>query len=564
MQPEMMALGDSLYNGVSSLRINWWLSEWSAPAQVAIPLGLIHQHDMDRQADQRRFWGPQYPARFADAPMPDQSVFDSYYPYAGEEKQLSIYSAQTPQFGFDVEQTSLFRLAAGDLQIGTKNLIGLLDWRPPNGRLLNDNIAFQGADSTDLLRSSAANLRAELEQKPRDSSTDRFLTETTRGLLDDLRKYNAPNANQLAAFAMGFFAINGAYVLNPMRNDCIDGLSPIEQVELRRPKRVLINIGSNNGIWKVAFGYATSLTQPYRRRDRDPETRTIISDLTEAYLTDMKSIVERLNKVPGLRYVYINGLMPPSRAGNMMPADRSGVLLQNPKPVGSDGYYEFYRPVFSLGSVHVVQGSWLKDADILVKKVNARLRETLDEYNAKPGNTYKDGGVKFAYVDLDALTSDYDYKHRGEQAQRITINPSARLPLKEPVFLDNRALALGTSIDLGNGLGSFTHVSAGGLFSFDNMHLTTAGYGLLASTVLRVIIDNEQLQDVLEQQQGPQFPVARSLIDPANHVELRAFRQNNFLRQGTARQYDRREMLFRSLFKVKPIETTPVAAAPPP
>jgi len=118
---------------------------------------------------------------------------------------------------------------------------------------------------------------------------------------------------------------------------------------------------------------------------------------------------------------------------------------------------------------------------------------------------------------------------------------------------------LGASIDLGDGLGSFTHVSAGGLSSFDNMHLTTAGYGLLAGTVLRVIVDNEHLQGVLEQQQGPQLSIAQALIAPANHVELRAFRQNDFLRQGTARQYDRREMLFRSLFKVKPIETTPVA-----
>src|SRR5580765_2413643 len=60
MRPEMMALGDSLYNGVSSLRVNWWLSEWAAPSQVAIPLGLIKHNDMNRLADGRRFWGPQY------------------------------------------------------------------------------------------------------------------------------------------------------------------------------------------------------------------------------------------------------------------------------------------------------------------------------------------------------------------------------------------------------------------------------------------------------------------------------------------------------------------------
>ena len=40
-RPELMALGDSLYNGVQSLRVNWFLSEWSAPTTVAIALGTV-------------------------------------------------------------------------------------------------------------------------------------------------------------------------------------------------------------------------------------------------------------------------------------------------------------------------------------------------------------------------------------------------------------------------------------------------------------------------------------------------------------------------------------------
>ncbi len=56
MRPEMMAIGDSLYNGVSSFRINWWLSEWSVPAQVAIPLGLIHQTDWEPRQNRSCGW----------------------------------------------------------------------------------------------------------------------------------------------------------------------------------------------------------------------------------------------------------------------------------------------------------------------------------------------------------------------------------------------------------------------------------------------------------------------------------------------------------------------------
>ena len=38
--PAMMAIGDSLFNGVRSLTINQTLAEWSAPAQVARALGI--------------------------------------------------------------------------------------------------------------------------------------------------------------------------------------------------------------------------------------------------------------------------------------------------------------------------------------------------------------------------------------------------------------------------------------------------------------------------------------------------------------------------------------------
>lgn len=552
MRPEMMALGDSLYNGVSSLRVNWWLSEWAAPSQVAIPLGLIKQNDMNRRADGRRFWGPQYPARF-DSPWQSngQVRFSPYYPHAGEEMQLSIYNDNTPQFGLDIESETLFGLATQDLRDATITLLGLRDWRPPNQRLFNDNLAFQGADSTDLLQSSSRNLLAELD-RPQRGKNDVLLEQTVGELLDELRKYPA-TGSRVSAFAMGFFAINGAFVLNPMGNECIAGLSAIEQVELRRPKRVLINIGSNNGVWKVAFGLLTTLDKQYRRRDWDESKLTLKDDLEQVYLNDMRAMVERLAKVRGLAHVYVNGLLPPSRAANLMPSSRSGELLPTATPVGN-AYYEFYRPVFSLNDVRPVPGSWLGEADRLVGGVNEKMKAMLDEFNAAPGGTHRDGSRKFVYVDLDELTAVYDFKHRGEAARRVRVPPSTGLPIPTDVYLDNRALRFGESIDMRGDLGTFTRLSAGGLFSFDNMHLTPAGYGLLASTVLARIVDNERLDVVT---QGDDYQMARDLIAPRNHVELKAFRQNNFLRNGTPRNDQNREAIFKVLFKVKPHEASP-------
>jgi hypothetical protein len=152
------------------------------------------------------------------------------------------------------------------------------------------------------------------------------------------------------------------------------------------------------------------------------------------------------------------------------------------------------------------------------------------------------------------LTERYDFKHRGEAAMRVRVPPSAGLPIPTDVYLDNRALRFGESINMSGDLGTFTRLSAGGLFSFDNMHLTPAGYGLLASTVLAEIVDNERLDVVT---QGDNYGMARDLIAPRNHVELKAFRQNNFLRNGTPRNDRNREAIFKVLFKVKPNEASP-------
>jgi hypothetical protein len=552
LRPEMMALGDSLYNGVSSLRVNWWLSEWSAPSQIAIPLGLIRQNDMNRLAEGRRFWGPQYPAKFDSPWQANGRVnFSPYYPHAGEDKQASIYDENTPQFGLDIEKETLFGLATDDLREATITLLGLPAWRPPNRRLFNDNIAYQGADSTDLLQSSSRNLLAELDRTQRDKNgvpSGKSVGE----LLDDLRIYPV-NTERVGAFAMGFFAVNGAFVLNPMGDECIAGLSAIEQVELRRPKRLLVNIGSNNGIWKVAFGLLTSLDKPYRRRDWDDTQITLREDLGRVYLADMRAMVERLAKVRGLDHVYINGLLPPSRAANLMPSSRGGELQQSPRPVGAAAYYDFYRPVFSLNDIKPVDGAWLGEADKLVRGVNEKVKALLDEFNAAPGGTHANGSRKFVYVDVDELTGSYDYKHRGEAARRVTVPPSKGLPIDQPVHLDNRALRFGSTTSMPGDLGTFTHLSAGGLFSFDNMHLTPAGYGLLASTVLASIVDNEKL-DVLAQ--DDHYEMARDLIAPRNHVELKAFRQNNFLRNGTPKHEQNRETIFKVLFKVKPSDAS--------
>jgi hypothetical protein len=118
--PPLMAIGDSLYNGVQSLRINWWLAEWSAPVFAAMRLHLIDEFRADRTGV-RDFYVPQYPT---------QSVTQNYG-FNLEDLNVNIGNQLA------VQGTALFDLA--------------FNYKPPNRRPVVENLAFSGANTIDLL-----------------------------------------------------------------------------------------------------------------------------------------------------------------------------------------------------------------------------------------------------------------------------------------------------------------------------------------------------------------------------------------------------------------------------
>ncbi len=290
--PPLMALGDSLYNGVQSLRINWWLSEWSPPSFVAIRLGLIEEKGADRTGD-RTFYGPQYPSHGSTP-------------------------AEVVHYGFNLETPGLkSRLArVGNLlsvPLGQqKNLARLLDHRPPNRRAMVDNLAFSGASSRDLIDWTPQDYRA-LAKKG----------------LNRLGSWRIDTA--FRALGDSFTYANATFVLNPMRDDCVEKMTPLEQVELRRPKRLLINIGSNNGLYKIAF-QGTDVTdtdscsgsEKLVGANRKPICVRPIKDfLGIQFIDDMEAMVKRLSRVKGLEYVYVNNLVLPSQTANVVFDEKS-------------------------------------------------------------------------------------------------------------------------------------------------------------------------------------------------------------------------------------------------
>ena len=441
--PPLMALGDSLYNGVQSLRINWWLSEWSVPSLIAIRLGLIEEFGADRTG-RRQFYGPQYPSHGG---LPDEVL---HYGFNLETPGLKNGLARIG---------NLLSVPAGQ----RKNLGELLTHRPPNGRAMVDNLAFSGANSRDLIDWTPEDYRAQAImglERMRDWRIDRAF-----GALGDTFTY-----------------ANAAFVLNPMQDDCLEKLTPLEQVELRRPKRLLINIGSNNGLYKVAFqgvdiddmkscGGAERLVGV---RSKPICVQPIKRFLQTQFIEDMKTLTARLSRIDGLEYVYVNNLALPSQTANV-------IFSASSKEQG----------IFKLDiSNSRVKREVIDRGDRSVNDVNEHLQEILREYNTL-------GGPHFVYVDQSEALRVKDYKkcvYLGEGAcaeeRRLKV-PKSMSGTRRDVYFDNRPMKVrgGSGYITGDAFAS--KIAQGGLFSFDNMHLSSLGYELMALAV-RVAMKREK------------------------------------------------------------------------
>jgi lysophospholipase L1-like esterase len=442
--PQLMAIGDSLYNGVQSMRINWWLSEWSAPTLVAIRTGLIDEFRADRTGG-RKFYDPQYPGQGRPA------------------------GRQTQDYGFNLENVSLGQVVGLPSDQYTA-LAALNTYTPSNNRPVVDNLAFSGAQSSDLLDWTGADYQHNVDT-----------------LLPKLRRANL--FTQFGILSDAFFNVNARFVLNPTRNACIDKLSPLRQVELRAPQRLLVNIGANDGLWRIAF-FGDSIDKPScpipntnRTVGGKPECRgdTIAETAGPIYLENMRQIIKALSADKGVGWIYINGMPLPSQTANLVPnADASRWSS------------DLFDGKFARAGLTKEQ---MKAADDLISGVNASLSNMVDDADAAA----RPGFPHFSFVDLADKLSHYDYKGCVSRTptnacwkQRLYVT-KARFGVKFDQPLDNNPLKF-----YGNGgpdpVGDMRQrIKQGGLMSFDNMHLSTVGYEIMAEAVLDRIRDKERL-----------------------------------------------------------------------
>ena len=535
-RPELMAIGDSLFNGVQSLRINWFLSQWSAPSLVAIRLGLVQERNADRTG-QRVFYGPRYPGEGASA-------------------------TATESFGFNLEDLPSLDQYAAVPGRAADQLQRLAFGAPaPNSRPMVDNIAYLGANSYDLLYWTPADYRRNARKE-----------------ISRLRRLGLVGALSLPD---AVFDANAAFVLNPTRNPCLEGLTPVAQVELRHPRRLLVSIGANDGMYSLAFASRRIDQRACEDIKFTPKRHPSCSDkkikpaLLQDYTANIRTLLTRLAAVDGLEAVYLNNLPFPSRTANLVPFRRGAdwFWYNDLMSAPGDSADDISRKLIS-------SDADVMDADRLIDQVNAQLKDIVAEMDAK-------GPTHFALVDVNERLGQLDAKRCDkETAPGITpdmCKAAHGLALTQAHFgggadvrLDNRPIRFDGSTGLRTGSGFATKITEGGLESFDNMHLTSVGYELMAAEIVAAMrAHHDRLPlDACPEHPDPAHPTAFGacaglLVQPGWSYEDSTRREYSFLRTTGLQETDDREVLSRRIYFVtkllhifKPPQTPALAMQP--
>jgi lysophospholipase L1-like esterase len=373
MAPEMMAIGDSLYNGVRSLTIDADLAANSVPAQVA-------------RAFRWDFVSPDYPrVMLAD-----------------------------------------FEAVFSDTLAGTLNLI----------RSATANAHAWLADGSWSHHALFHNLSI-AQQVVNDVMTAKYAD-----ALDVAQQL----ASQGAALPLGriptlYQALNTCFVLNPQRK-AGDRRTAVDLLAEAGPKRLLINIGVNDGLWTLLLmGDASN----FKARIDPTAAMTRLAGELRA-------------RCGAIEHFYINLFPKPSAIANLMPRTDD----ENPR----NGYFQQY--LGRLIQAGGISGTTMREIDVWVDTdLNPRIRAAFQPL-----------GARAHFVDLYAMTSAYDRKN-GIATKSVLVRHGST-----QILLDNLPLEI---LPLVGGRRD------GGVFGLDNLHPTVVGYGLIAQAVCDAIVANENL-----------------------------------------------------------------------
>lgn len=234
-----------------------------------------------------------------------------------------------------------------------------------------------------------------------------------------------------------WYALNACFVLNPSRREGTpqSSASPIEQAAARTPDLLLINIGSNEGLFRGAFG--GHYDQP-------------IQDSLEGIPGKMEELARRLrDALPAHTRICVNSLVRPRCVPNLMPR-------RNFAGFPGDSYFQEYMARIGDGS-SPLSSEEMREFDEQVRTVNADVRARMSAVL----------GSRSVYADLYAACDAFDGKHYANRAVPVpSVNKRLRNYPLDAVF------------------GFF---NSGGMTGLDNMHPTVPGYAIIANAVLQAL-----------------------------------------------------------------------------
>jgi hypothetical protein len=377
-RPAIMAIGDSMYQGVRSLSLTADTARTAPPAQVAAALGL--------------------PMTLPNPRIPILWDMEQIFRQGGLINLLAV-----------VREACLANIAF---------------WRGPEPWSQHeafDNVSIGGALIDSLWTDTYEQYWA-----------------TVPGLVANIQAKPTPDVGSIGRL---WYALNVAFTLNPGKRPEQARKTQLDQVADRKPHILLVNVGSNEGLFHAAF------TGDFSQAS---------FDAANAIPAKMEELGRRLAALPPeVELIVVNSLVRPRAASNLMPVERPGAPKDPDYP--GDDYFSFYGP--SIGGGDVVPGAVVRRYDETIQAVNAEARRRLQAVV----------GTRLTFVDLYAATTKFDGKHYSDRGVIVTPNGHFHR-------LSNTALNL-----------FFGSLMTGGLTGLDNMHPTAPGYGLIANAVLEAM-----------------------------------------------------------------------------
>jgi hypothetical protein len=388
LRPPVMAIGDSMFNGVRSLTINDELAAISPVQQFAEAVGL--------------------PLRRPVYPRP--VLFD--LEAMAREGITSLFSLQSTVM---------------------KNAKAWLTAKPKAKPLFHDNIACAGADWSDLFDRRGGDARTEA--------------------LAAYAQLQASDNFDLGAAARLWFSINDAFLLDPNGGAAFaetSQLSQLEQVASRLPERLLINIGSNEGLFR--FG----MLGAYDNTDLDFATCAGAQEIVRQARRLGQFLAAHLRD--DLKFVYFNTLIRPRAVPNLAPYHDEDFLNNATRKALAGKYHNEYSTKVALRAP--VTPKAMKAYDQVIKTANDEAAKAIaTELAGTP--------IKLVPVDLYGAIERYDSKHYGD---------SRAVQVKKGGKLVKRI----TNLPFASSVLKFQ----GGIAGLDNMHPSAIGYAAIANEMI--------------------------------------------------------------------------------